>query len=338
MEGDASRLTATPGRRRADVPHEGGRPAESGGSAPASQTRAMFLFLDSLSEVLRHSGSQLDAMLRGVVELLPPTFRYPEVCCARILLRHQSFATANWRDSPWRIDGEIRAGGHPVGTIEVAYLEHRPPSDQGPFTRGECTALAFLSGLLCKTVERFGALEQLHDTVRQLELEREALRQANTTLHAILSHIEDERNTVRRTITANVDKVLMPMLRELVARAEPRTRGMLDLLRQSLEEIASPFVDRLSRTFTSLTPLEIGICRMIRDNLTTKEIASIRHVSPATVARQREHIRAKLGIARSDANLATYLRTFLADEGGGAQKSPGVPTLPLDGAPTARKA
>ncbi len=50
---------------------------------------------------------------------------------------------------------------------------------------------------------------------------------------------------------------------------------------------------------------------MICDHLTTKEIARIRHVSPSTVARQREQIRKKLGIAGSDTNLATHLRQFL---------------------------
>lgn len=302
-------------RRRADESHdERSRAPVSDEAAAAQKSQAAFHLLEGVSAVMTQHGDNREAMFRGVIELLPATARFPEICCARILLNDTTCATANWRDTPWKTTAAICANGRPVGSVELAYLERCPEADEGPFTQRECSAVGFVSALLEKTVERFLAIEQLNDTVRQLELEREALREANTTLHGILGRIEEERNTVRRTITANVDKVLMPMLRELQARAEPRVQGMLELLRKSLEEIASPFVDRLARTFASLTPLEIGICRMIRDNLTTKEIARIRHVSPATVARQREHIRVKLGIARSDANLATYLRTFLVEK------------------------
>lgn len=317
MSASVDNETTTRRKRRTDVPH--GHAKQAGVSQEplvSAESPVAYRLLNGLTDLLKQWGSNQEAMLRGVAELLPPTSRYPEVCCARLLLRDSMFATANWRDSPWRMSAPICVNEQPVGALEQAYIEPRPDADYGPFTRDERTAFEFMAALVAKTVERLGALQKLRDTVRELELERESLQQANTTLHGILGRIEEERNAVRRTISANVDKVLMPILRELETRAEPRVQGMVNLLRQSLEEIASPFVDQLSRMFAQLTPLEIGICRLVRDNLTTKEIARIRHVSPATVARQREHIRAKLGIARSRANLATYLRTFPMEKAG----------------------
>ncbi len=268
-------------------------------------------FLDGLRGLVTRQGGALQGMCEGVVRLLPPAWRYPEVCCAKMAVPGFSFATPNWGDSPWRMAAEIKSDGQTVGGLEVAYLAPRPDADEGPFTREERSLLDFLAALLAKTVERLGAIEQLGHTVRQLELERAALQQANAALRGILDRIEEERSEIRRSIAANVDKAVMPILRELEASVGPQERPVVDLLRRSVEEIASPFVDRLSRTFASLTPLEINICRMICQSLSTKEIARIRHVSPSTVARQREHIRRKLGIARSDANLATYLRTFM---------------------------
>jgi DNA-binding CsgD family transcriptional regulator len=47
---------------------------------------------------------------------------------------------------------------------------------------------------------------------------------------------------------------------------------------------------------------------MIRNGLTSKEIAQMRGVSPATVSRHRERIRRKLGLTGSDTNLAGYLQ------------------------------
>ncbi len=64
---------------------------------------------------------------------------------------------------------------------------------------------------------------------------------------------------------------------------------------------------------------------MIRSGLTTKEVARMRHVSPATVSRHREHIRRKLGLTNKDINLATYLQAYEprpASPGGLAAASP----------------
>jgi DNA-binding CsgD family transcriptional regulator len=47
---------------------------------------------------------------------------------------------------------------------------------------------------------------------------------------------------------------------------------------------------------------------MVRNGLTSKEIAQLRGVSPATISRHRERIRRKLGLTRSATNLASYLQ------------------------------
>ena len=87
-------------------------------------------------------------------------------------------------------------------------------------------------------------------------------------------------------------------------------KGYIRLLTRNLEEITSPLVNRLSRRFLKLTPAELKTCNMIRMGLSSKEIAEIRHVSPATVSRQRESIRKKLAITGRNVNLVTFLQTF----------------------------
>lgn len=89
----------------------------------------------------------------------------------------------------------------------------------------------------------------------------------------------------------------------------PGQRKYVELLRTNLEEIASPFVNRLSNTYFSLSPTEISICNMIRSGLRTKEIARMRGVTAATIDRHREHIRRKLKITNSEVNLMTYLQS-----------------------------
>ena len=53
---------------------------------------------------------------------------------------------------------------------------------------------------------------------------------------------------------------------------------------------------------------------MIRNGLSTKEIAQLRCISPATVRRHRENIRRKIGLKNRKANLATYLQASIAGE------------------------
>jgi len=145
--------------------------------------------------------------------------------------------------------------------------------------------------------------------MEQIQAQHAALAQTNAAVQAVLARIEEERTDVRKAIVANVNKVLMPLLHALEVDVPARHKPAVALLRKSLEEITSPFADQLSRQFANLTPLEIRICRMLHDDLTSKEIAKIRHVSPATIARQRERIRRKLGLTGSDTNLNTFLRS-----------------------------
>jgi len=149
----------------------------------------------------------------------------------------------------------------------------------------------------------------LQTMLEQLRAQQSALEQTNAAVHTVLARVEKDRGEVQSAIAANVDKVIMPLLRSLEAEIPSPYRRTVAMVRRNLEEITSPFTDSFSRKFANLTPLEIRLCRMLRDDLSTKEIAQIRHVSPATVARQRERIRRKLGLTGSDVNLTTFLRS-----------------------------
>ncbi|UCG39353.1 MAG: helix-turn-helix transcriptional regulator, partial [bacterium] len=142
----------------------------------------------------------------------------------------------------------------------------------------------------------------------QLMVERQALQETNTALRTLTARIEEEKREVFRDIRDNVEKVLMPILHELYMVVPKSQRKFVELLRDNMDEITSPFVSRLSNQFQSLTPTEIQICNMIKSGLRTKEIAELRGISPSTVHRHRERIRHKLAITNSDVNLATFLR------------------------------
>ena len=106
----------------------------------------------------------------------------------------------------------------------------------------------------------------------------------------------------------------MPIVFELELEVTGRQRSYVTLLRRSLQEITSPFLSQIARDHVQLTPVEIAISTMIRNGLSTKEIAQLRCISPATVRRHRENIRRKLGLRNRKANLATYLQASVTNE------------------------
>ena len=221
-----------------------------------------------------------------------------------------AYTSTGFETTLWRQSSKICMHEAVVGDVSVFYQEERPPAVEGPFLREERLLLDAVAQRIGTITLRIGAERDLQEANRELTLERQALQEANIALRTVLSRIEDEKQSILRDIQTNVEKVLLPIVDVLATGVPDIQRNYVDLLRDNLEQIASPFIGQLSRRYASLTPTEIGICNMIRNGLGTKEIARVRGVSPTTISRHRERIRRKLGITNDRVNLQTYLLTL----------------------------
>ncbi len=289
----------------------------SGESDPSKVERALrervkeLNCLYAITQLAEKGPDTLDEFLSGVVGILPPSWQYPQITCARITLQGKSHKSSNFKATKWRQSARIHVFGKPAGQVEVFYLEERPALYEGPFLREERTLIDAVAERIGAVAARLETERQLQETNRQLKVEREALQEANAALKVILARIEDEKKTIHTEIRANVEKVLMPMIYALLAEVQQPQRKYVELLRDNLLEIVSPFANRLSQKSHSLTPTEFAICGMIRSGLQSKEIADIRGVACATISRHRERIRRKLGIANTDVNLTSYLKSIM---------------------------
>jgi len=266
--------------------------------------------LYGIAKLVERYEPNLDAILQGAVELLPPSWQYPEVTCARIIFEEKEYRSSGFKETGYKQSADIMITGKKTGVVEVCYTRKMPPADEGPFLHEERALIDAVVERLGRTAKRMRMEDELRGAYAQLQVERKALQESNAALRTVLSRIEDEKGAIKEAIMANVDKIIMPILHALESEVEPERRGYIRLLRRNLEEITSPLVNRLSRRFLKLTPAELKTCNMIRMGLGTKEIAHIRHVSPATVSRQRESIRQKLAITGRNVNLVTFLQTF----------------------------
>ena len=261
----------------------------------------------------RYSDS-IEDFLRNLVSILPPSWHYPEITCARILFDGKIYKTRVFKASKWRQSSRILMYNEPMGEVEVFYLEERPPEDEGPFLREERLLLDAIAEQIGKTAVRISGEQELRELNKQLTVERKALQEVNAALRAVLERIEEEKMDIKKSVQANVEKILMPILHALSLELPRSQKKYVEILRTNLEEIASPFINQLSRRFLSLTPTEIKICKLIRGGMRTKEIAQIQGVSLATINRHREHIRRKLDIINRDVNLVTYLQSSMWEE------------------------
>jgi len=148
----------------------------------------------------------------------------------------------------------------------------------------------------------------IRDITEQKQAEES--RKININLKELLTQVELEKKALQDQIAANVDNLLMPTLTRLKTKASSLDKKHVSLLEQNLQEITSSYGISVSRQQYKLAPREIEICNMVKNGLTTKEIAQLLNVSYRTVETQRNRIRQKLGIANKEINLVTYLKSL----------------------------
>ena len=143
---------------------------------------------------------------------------------------------------------------------------------------------------------------------RILKEQKKVLEQKNVALREILEQIGFEKKQIKDNVIKNVDELLIPIIRKMKTHAAGRMIIYIDLLEQNLEELASSFGKKISRAELKLTPREIEICSLLKNGLTSKEMADILHISVKTVERHRESIRKKFDIQHKRINLFTFLQ------------------------------
>jgi len=264
--------------------------------------------LYGISQLAEIHFNSIEDLLNDLVNFLPSSWQFPEITCSRIIFKDKIYKSDGFVVTNWRQTSRIYFYNEPIGEVGIFYLEERSPADEGPFLKEERALLDAVAERIGSAAMRISAEQELLETNKQLIVEKKALEESNKVLRTVLARIEEEKKKIYSDVQANVDKIIIPILHALSLDLAPTQRKYIDMLRNSLEKISSPFGRRLSNTALSLTPTEIAICNMIRDGLQTKQIAKIRGVSSATISRHREHIRKKLKITESGINLVTYLQ------------------------------
>ncbi|UCF13720.1 MAG: PAS domain S-box protein [Thermoplasmatales archaeon] len=131
-------------------------------------------YLYGLSKLVERSNITLEEIYQGAVDLIPPSWQYPDITCARIIIDNKEFKTLNCMESKFKQFADIRAYGKIVGVIEVYYLEKRPIIDEGPFLKEERKLLDAIAERLGRITERKKAEIRLRESEQRYSLAQRA--------------------------------------------------------------------------------------------------------------------------------------------------------------------
>ncbi len=137
------------------------------------------------------------------------------------------------------------------------------------------------------------------------------LEEVNSALKVLLKQRDDDKKELEAKVLLNVKELIAPYLEQIrTGCGDSQTLALIDVVENNLNNIISPFMNKISTVFQKLTPMEIKIANLIKEGKTAKEIAHIFGISTYTVIFHRSNIREKLELRNRKINLVSYLRSL----------------------------
>jgi len=156
--------------------------------------------------------------------------------------------------------------------------------------------------------KEISARQKIEASLRKREAE---LKEANTALKVLLQNLEQSRSEIEKQVMTNVNELIVPYLEKLKrCTKDEKARAYIGILETNISEITAPFGEYLSSKFSSLTPTEIEVAKLVMQGKTTKTIAAVLNTATSTIDFHRNNIRRKVGITSSRVNLRTYLSSL----------------------------
>jgi len=156
--------------------------------------------------------------------------------------------------------------------------------------------------------ERKRAEEFLKKREQELEIKTSNLDEVNTALRVLLKSRDEDREEFEDKVLLNVKELVLPYIEKIKnIKLDSRQLDYVNILESNLNDIVSPFLNRLSSKYLKLTPTEIRVANLVKEGKTTKDIAEIMGLAKKTIDFYRENIRRKLGLKNKKTNLRTHL-------------------------------
>ena len=124
--------------------------------------------LYGISNLVEKPNISLEEIFQGVVELISPSWQYPEITCSRIILEDKEYKTENFKETNLKQFQEIFVHGNMAGILEVCYLEEKIELDEGPFLKEERNLIIAIAERLGRIIEHKQVQEALRESQERL--------------------------------------------------------------------------------------------------------------------------------------------------------------------------
>jgi PAS domain S-box-containing protein len=175
--------------------------------------------LYSISKLIMTPDISLDEILQGTVNLIPPSWQYPEITCARVILEEREFRTENYRESQWMQSADIFVHDVNCGIVEVSYLKEKPEIDEGPFLIEERNLIDAIAERLGRITERLRSEERIHKNELQLAAleERERIgRELHDDLGQVIGYISAQALAAQARLEQSENQEVQAILDQLI--------------------------------------------------------------------------------------------------------------------------
>ena len=189
------------------------------------------------------------------------------------------------------------------GEVLPVIVSPKPIFDEKGVFKGSYSAITNIRDL--KKTEK-----SLKEREKDLKVKTINLEEVNAALRVLLRRMEEDRRELDDKVRLNIQQTIHPYLERLkTAGLSERQKGHLNKLEENLDEIMSPFTQKLLTKHPRLTHTELQVANLIRQGRSSKEIADDLGLSSRTVETHRRNMRTKLGIKDKKTNLRSYLLT-----------------------------
>ena len=166
-------------------------------------------------------------------------------------------------------------------------------------------------GIVTDITERKHAEKILREKDVKLRRQAKNLEEMNIALKILLEQRDKEKADIKENLLISIKKLISPYIDKLQnKKLDEESQIYVNIINSNLEEIVAPISDTLPSKYLGLTPSEVQVADLIKQGMTSKEIALMLNVSAKAVSFHRGNIRKKLGILNKKINLYTYLQSF----------------------------
>jgi two-component system NtrC family sensor kinase len=128
--------------------------------------------LYEIDELVQQQEVQLDGLLQGIVELMPPAWQYPEIASARLVVDDNIYESSNFKGEGSSLRSDIVCGGERRGFVELVYSGSEDVLETVLFLEEERNLIDSIARHISLVLER----RQTEEDKRKLE---EQLRHAD---------------------------------------------------------------------------------------------------------------------------------------------------------------